>query len=117
MFITGLGTALPPTRFTQAESWAGLESWEPAQSLVPRSRALLRKVLLGNNGINTRHSVVKSISEAFALTPDALHSRFTEHAPALASQAAEKALHSAGLQAADIDAVIVSTCTGCLCPA
>jgi alkylresorcinol/alkylpyrone synthase len=116
MFITGLGTALPPGRFTQTECWAAFDAWEPARRLAPRSRALLRKVLLGKNGITTRHTVVESIPEAFATTPDVLHARFAQHAPLLATQAAERALLSAELVASEIDAVIVSTCTGYLCP-
>jgi len=36
--------------------------------------------------------------------------------PVVASQAAERAMHSAGVAARDIDAVIISTCTGYLCP-
>src|SRR5690606_29619557 len=36
--------------------------------------------------------------------------------PALAASAAAKALERAGLRARDIEAVVVSTCTGYLCP-
>jgi alkylresorcinol/alkylpyrone synthase len=57
-----------------------------------------------------------SLEEAFALTPDAMHARFVRHAPALAAQAGERALRSAGLEADEVDALIVSTCTGYLCP-
>jgi alkylresorcinol/alkylpyrone synthase len=45
-----------------------------------------------------------------------MHRRFALHAPRLATEAAERALADAGLAAGDIDAVIVSTCTGYLCP-
>jgi len=45
-----------------------------------------------------------------------LHARFSRHAPALATQAAERALADAGLRPHEIDAVIISTCTGYLCP-
>src|SRR5262249_1847926 len=41
---------------------------------------------------------------------------FVQHAPALATLAAQRALQDAQLTPADIDAVIVSTCTGYLCP-
>src|SRR4030095_2506869 len=41
---------------------------------------------------------------------------FTQHAPAFATAAAQRALEGAGLCARDIDAVIISTCTGYLCP-
>jgi alkylresorcinol/alkylpyrone synthase len=52
----------------------------------------------------------------FAIDPDTLARRFLTHAPALATQAAERAIAEAGLEPADIDAVVISTCTGYLCP-
>ncbi|HET8696056.1 MAG TPA: 3-oxoacyl-[acyl-carrier-protein] synthase III C-terminal domain-containing protein, partial [Gammaproteobacteria bacterium] len=42
--------------------------------------------------------------------------RFLEHAPRLAAQAARKALLNAGAALEQIDGVVVSTCTGYLCP-
>jgi len=48
--------------------------------------------------------------------PDALHKRFKLHAPALATDAARRALADAHVDATQIDAVIVSTCTGYMCP-
>jgi alkylresorcinol/alkylpyrone synthase len=52
----------------------------------------------------------------FATDPDTLQRRFALHAPELARQAAASALQRAGLRPHDIDAVIISTCTGYLCP-
>src|SRR5687767_9921597 len=109
MFITGLGTALPPHRYTQAECWEVFQSCKHLQHLAPRSRALLRKVLLGDNGIVTRHAVVASVEEGLEQSPDVLHERFARHAPLLAAQAGQRALHSGNLKPADIDAVIIST--------
>ena len=116
MFITGLGTALPPRRYTQVECWRALEAWDRVQQLAPRSRAILRKILLGSNGIEARHFAIDSMEEAFTVTPDAMHARFAKQAPALATAAAENALRSGGIDAASIDGLIVSTCTGYLCP-
>src|SRR5262245_44637717 len=110
MFINGLGTALPATRYTQAECWKGLEGWNHVKQLSPRSRALLRKVLLADNGIATRHFAIHSVEEAYALTPDAMHDRFARHAPELAAEAGRNALDSARLRPEENDAVIVSTC-------
>ena len=95
MFIIGLGTALPPRRCTQAECWRALEGWELVRGLAPRSRAILKKVLLGDSGIKARHFALDSVQEAFALDSDAMHERFARHAPALATQAGEAALRSA----------------------
>ena len=116
MFITGLGTALPPQRYTQREIWHSLEAWDHVQQLAPRSRALLKKVLLGNSGIEARHFALESMKEAFAVTPDAMAERFAKHAPALAVEAAAKALRDAGVDATEMDGVVISTCTGYLCP-
>ena len=116
MFITGLGTATPPTRYTQIECWEAAQSATQFSRLNLRSRAILKKVLRGDNGIDSRHLALDSLTEVFDLTPDALHARFIKHAPELATQAAERALQDAGLSSPEIDAVIISTCTGYLCP-
>ena len=87
-----------------------------SQRLSPRSRAIVKKVLTGNNGIEARRLALDHLDQAFDLTPDALHSRFVLTAPALAAQAAQGALRDASLEPRKIDAVIVSTCTGYLCP-
>src|SRR6185295_6216299 len=116
MFITGLGTATPPKRYTQRECWEALRAAGQFAQLNLRSRAVLKKVLLGDNGIATRHLALEPLGEAFDLNPDALHARFVRHAPKLASQAAAAALKDASIRPDDIDGVIVSTCTGYLCP-
>jgi predicted naringenin-chalcone synthase len=116
MFITGLGTAAPEQRYTQAQCWDALQSSVRFQELTPRSRAILRKVLTGSNGIATRHLSLDKLSDAFDLTPDALHARFTHHAPLLAARAAERAFAEAKINPSEIDAIVASTCTGYLCP-
>jgi len=116
MYVTGLGTAVPPGRFTQTQCLAALQHAPQFPHLNARSHALLRKVLSGDNGIASRHLAVANLEEAFVLTPDAMHARFAHHAPALAVQAAERALAAARLAPAQVDAVIISTCTGYLCP-
>jgi predicted naringenin-chalcone synthase len=116
MFITGIGIAVPERRFTQAECWAAACDHAVFRSLPPRSQALVKKVLLGNNGISTRHVAVDSIQEMFNITPDALHTRFTKHAPVLAANAGRRALASCATAVDNVDAIIISTCTGYLCP-
>ena len=116
MFITGLGTALPPRRYTQKEIWRSLEAWDHVQQLAPRSRAILKKVLLGDSGIEARHFALEAMEEAFTVTPDAMAERFAKQAPALAVEAAANALRNGGVEAAEMDGVVISTCTGYLCP-
>jgi predicted naringenin-chalcone synthase len=116
MFVSGLGTATPATRYMQAQCWDALVASDHLSSLNTRSQAILRKVLRGNNGICSRHLALDDLSEAFALDPDALDARFAKHAPTVAAQAARRAIEDAGMASGDIDAVIISTCTGYLCP-
>src|SRR5918995_1328524 len=116
MFLSGLGTAAPSTRWTQQQCWEAVAASEHLAGLSPRSQAILRKVLRGNNGICSRHLAFDELSEAFNFDPDVLDARFAKHAPEVASHAAARALADAGVDAGDIDAVIISTCTGYLCP-
>lgn len=116
MYLTGIGTAVPENCYTQAQCWTAMQQAPQFNQLNPRSHAVLRKVLGGENGIATRHLAVAELSEAFVLTPDALHARFAKHAPALATQAAQRAIAQARITPADLDAILISTCTGYLCP-
>jgi predicted naringenin-chalcone synthase len=116
MFFIGLGTAVPLQRYVQHDSWAALNDWPQFPRLNPRSRAILKKVLCGDNGIDARYLALDPIAEVFDQTPDALQARFTRHAPALAAEAALRALKNAGCRPEEMDAILISTCTGYLCP-
>src|SRR5687768_7480451 len=110
MFLSGLGTATPSTRYTQMQCWDALVASDHLSTLNPRSQAILRKVLRGNNGICSRFLALDDLSEAFALDPDELDARFARHAPAVGARAAHLALADAQMSSRDVDAVIVSTC-------
>jgi alkylresorcinol/alkylpyrone synthase len=116
MFITGLGTAVPPQRYTQGAGWEAFSQSTLYHQLQPRSRAILKKVLNGSSGIATRHLALENLGQAFELTPDVLQARFANNAPLLATQAAERALAQAGNRPDEVDALVISTCTGYLCP-
>ncbi len=117
MYIVGLGTAHPEWRYTKADCWDSFKASPWFDRLDRRARMVTELVLSRDNGIDARHFAVDTLDKVFSIDPDTLHERFQTHAPTLASQAATRALADAGLQASDIDAVIVSTCTGYLCPA
>ena len=116
MFVSGLGTANPPKRYTKAECWQAFADSGSFGQLNPRARRVLDNVLHQDNGIHTRHLALDALADAFDIDPDTLHRRFLAQAPTLAGEAAQRALADAGLAPADIDAVVVSTCTGYLCP-
>jgi predicted naringenin-chalcone synthase len=115
MYVSGLATAVPPRSYTQSECWEALERADRPE-LDARTRAILHGILTHDNGIARRSLALDSLDEGFDLDPDTLHRRFVTHAPRLAAQAGARALDDAGLQPAAIDAVVVSTCTGYLCP-
>jgi polyketide synthase Type III len=115
MYVAGLGTAVPERSFTQAECWQALQRAN-RPDITPRMRAILQGILNHDNGIERRSLALDSLDESFDLDPDTLYRRFSRHAPALASRAGQRALDDAGLTAREIDAVVVSTCTGYLCP-
>lgn len=116
MHIVGIGTANPRHRYSQGECYQALADSELFGALSRRSRTLLKRVLNGSSGIDTRCLALDPLGEFMQFNPDALHARFLENAPALADDAARRALVDADLTADDIDAVIVSTCTGYVCP-
>jgi alkylresorcinol/alkylpyrone synthase len=116
MFIAGLGTAAPAQRYPQRECWEALKNSTAFPNLKQRSRAILKKILCGDNGIEARHLALEPLAEVFETTPDALQARFARRAPELAVEAAQRALADAGCRPEKMDAVLISTCTGYLCP-
>ena len=116
MHIIGVGTANPPARYTKAECLIAFERSAWFARLDTRAHLIARTVLKRDNGIEARRLAVASLDEVFTIDPNTLSRRFLSHAPWLAAQAGERAMSQAGLHAAQIDAVVVSTCTGYLCP-
>src|SRR5215469_2520817 len=116
MYLKGIGTAAPPSRYTKVDCWEAFRRSEWFERLSGRTRALARAILLSENGMEARRLAVGSLAEAFRIDPDTLYRRFLETAPELASRAGAAALDNAGVNTGDIDAIVVSTCTGYLCP-
>ena len=116
MHITGVGTAVPPARYTKADCLEAFEASDWFGRLDARAHFVARTVLGRDNGIEARRLAVGSLDEVFDIAPDVLAARFAAHAPGLAADAAANALARAGLAPGDVDALVVSTCTGYLCP-
>lgn len=116
MFFSGIGTAKPKNRYTKTECLEAFQKSEWYKRLDLRALYIARTVLQRDNGIETRWLAVHSLEEVFKIDPNTLAARFLENAPLLATKASEKALVNADLKPNDIDAVIVSTCTGYVCP-
>jgi predicted naringenin-chalcone synthase len=116
MFLTGIGTSVPKNRYLKSECWDAFQVSDWFQHLSPRSHAIAKTVLLRDNGTETRFLAIDSLDEVFQIDPDTLNARFLANAPALAGNAGLAALNQAHLEPNQIDAVVVSTCTGMLCP-
>ncbi len=116
MHILGIGTANPPTRYTKVECLQAFENSPWFARLDSRAHFIARTVLQRDNGIEARRLAVNSLDDVFTIDPNTLSARFLAHAPLLAAQAGQRAMTKAGLQASQVDAVVVSTCTGYVCP-
>jgi polyketide synthase Type III len=117
MYLHALGTAVPDRRYSKTDCWEAFAASDWFGRLNPRSHAIANAVLRRENGIDARWLAVDSLEEVFVIDADTLHRRFATHAPRLAAAAGRSALQRAALAHEEIDAVIVTTCTGYLCPA
>ncbi len=69
-----------------------------------------------NGPIRGRYIAVDEDEEICSQDPDSLIGRFEKHGRQIAAEAARKALDQAGLAPAQIEGLVVNTCTGYLCP-
>ena len=116
MFLHALATAVPPTTFTQSQCWDIVQTSAVRTRLHKRSRLILHSILRGDHGIATRHFAAPDIEKIFDRTSDELNAIFRTEGPALAARALTTALAQANLKATDLDALLICTCTGYLCP-
>jgi len=116
MFLHALATAVPDQSYSQAECWDLVDRSSSKQRLHKRSRLILHSILKGDHGIARRHFAVPDIAGVFDLAPDQLNAAFRSAAPALAGTALQRALAAAGARPEELDALLICTCTGYLCP-
>lgn len=117
MYLRALATATPPHSFTQRECLDLVQaSPETVARLDRRSRLTLGAILRGDSGIERRQFALHDPRKLFRLDADGLNEEFRAAAPELAGRALTRALEEAGLAPGDLDVLIVTTCTGYLCP-
>lgn len=117
MYLHSLATASPSASLTQLQCLDHLRtSPDLLASLDRRSRLMLSTILRGDSGVESRQFAVADIRRLFTLDADELNRAFLLQAPALAASALAPALEKAGVPPARLDALIVCTCTGYLCP-
>ncbi|HSJ54105.1 MAG TPA: type III polyketide synthase [Anaerolineae bacterium] len=111
--ITGLGTATPPLRVPQEETYQAYVDMLP---MSEKARALLQRVFVANNSIGFRHFGMESLADVLRSSQDELIARYQKYAVHTAVEAATRALEDAGLAPDDLDGIVVNSCTGYLCP-
>jgi alkylresorcinol/alkylpyrone synthase len=116
MYLHALATAVPPATFTPAQCWDIVQRSGVRARLNRRSQLILRSILRSDHGIDTRHFAAPDIERVFDLNADELNHVFRVEAPRLAGRALAAALSQAGVNADELDALFICTCTGYLCP-
>jgi len=116
MFLQSLATAFPPHAFSQSDCLTALTGSEAFGRLKPSSRRLLQRILNGDSGISQRSFCSPDLEQVFESGAGELHGIFETHAPRLAATALDQACGQAEVLPKEIDALLVCTCTGYLCP-
>ena len=116
MFLHALATAVPDNAYTQPQCWDIAQRSGVRDRLKKRSMLILKTILQGEHGIERRHFAMPDIERVFDRTPDELNTVFRAEAPKLAGRALAAALAEAALTPSNIDALLICTCTGYLCP-
>lgn len=110
--ITAVRCALPPYRHRQAE----LTSMFGELNAVDPGRRPLLERLHANAGVDTRHTVLPLAEYARLDGIGPTNDLYIERATALGEQAVRSALLTAGLDASDLDMLIVTSVTGVAVP-
>jgi predicted naringenin-chalcone synthase len=112
MFLEALASAFPKSSFTQPECFEFSKTTSSYQNLSARGQGIMERVLLGDSGIGRRHFSSDEPAKMFDVGAQELNEYFEREAPKLARAALEKT----GVNAGEIDALIICTCSGYLCP-
>jgi len=116
MYLHALTTAVPPESYTPMQCWGIAERSSVRSRLSRRSSLILHTILRGDHGIATRHFATTEIDRVFDLSSDELNAAFRLQAPKLAGRTLTEALSRAGVRPDEVDALLICTCTGYLCP-
>jgi predicted naringenin-chalcone synthase len=116
MYLHSISPAWPEHCVSQQEALALLKHPDVWNSLRPRSRTILEKVLTGDSGIAQRYAWIKDTSNLLRAAPQELAAIFEKAAPSLAAQALAQAMETGNVKAQELDALFICTCTGYLCP-
>lgn len=103
--VLSVGTALPPERFTQAETLA----------MVGYTGERIKKIFM-NGEIETRHFYLEGKPFNPHESKDELTARYERGAVGLGKEACHSAMEKAGIKADEVSLISAASCTGYLCP-
>lgn len=116
MYLQSIASRVPQSAFTQRDCWDAIRAARVTDGLKERSQNILERVLTGDNGIEQRHFACDDLTQLFDRDAETLNRDFEREAPLLACGALTDALVQAELRVKDLDALMICTCTGYLCP-
>lgn len=116
MHLLSIASAFPEESLSQRACYERMESSGVLERLRPGSQHLLKKLLLNDNGIETRRLAFPDIGFLGGASAEDLNRGYEQEAPRLAGEAVRKALDEAGVRGEELDALFVCSCTGYLCP-
>lgn len=110
--ILSVGTSVPPLRLSQEE----ILKFVLGNFAIKAQRQELYKKTLSNPSIQFRHFALNSIEEVLETDQGKVNQRFELKTLELAAESLKNSLRKAHMSAKSIDFLIVTTCTGYLCP-
>lgn len=116
MYLHALATAVPDAAYTPQDCLRLAQTPAIKSRINRRSNLILQSILRSDHGIAKRHFAVTDVEHVFDLNPDELNAVFRSAAPQLAGRALTSALEQAKVRPSEIDALLICTCTGYLCP-
>jgi len=85
-------------------------------SLSEEAKSLLQRIFVENQSIGYRYFAADAPTDALQDSQDELIARYQRFGVQVSVEAANRALNQATLAPEQIDAIVVNTCTGYLCP-
>ena len=112
--IASIAVATPEYTVSQEETELAVRKYYSGK-LSSRSLSLMH-TLLAHPSIEKRSFAVDTIGRLAEEDDDARIARFTDQSVELSSRVIRQTLSQAGLQACDVNSLVVNTCTGYICP-
>ncbi len=117
MYLNAIGTALPGKCYTKGACWDAFKASDWFARLDARSHAITKLVLTRDNGIEERWLSVDSLTRFLPSVPRCYIAYRLSCPASRFPPPGLSVIRRAALGTDRIDAVIVTTCTGYLCPA